>query len=95
MLTLRNAVENASIDPVSDGQIVAALRGDGSTGSHLRAIFGDASLATLAEAGRSNGVEFDTILAAYQAARRHHQAANRELDELLGSMEPPAAAPAS
>ncbi len=85
MLTLRNAAENAGIDLISDGLIAAVLRGDEGAGSHLRAISGDASLVTLAEAGRVH-----TILVAYVAARRNHYSVSRELDDFLGETAPPA-----
>ncbi len=83
MLTLRNAAENASTSPLTDDQIVATLRHGSGEASHVRAIFGDTTLASLAEAGRSNGIEIRTILAAYATARRDAGAANPELDLAL------------
>ena len=83
MTVLRHAAENAGNDPISDENLVAILRGEGGTGSQLRAVFGDASLQALAEAGASRGVPLATILAAYAAARASAAAANTELDEAL------------
>lgn len=85
MLTLRNAAENASTEPIADFQIVAILRGEGGHPSHVRAIFGDAWLSSLAQAGRSNGIELGTILASYASAKRDHAAYNRELEEALAN----------
>jgi hypothetical protein len=83
MIALRHAVENASDEPITDDGIVAILRGAGGIGSHLRAIFGDASLQALSKAGASQGVPFQTILAAYAAAKATAAAANPELDRAL------------
>jgi hypothetical protein len=55
VIALRHAVENASDEPIADDGIIAIPRGAGGTGSHLRAIFGDASLQVLARAGASRG----------------------------------------
>ncbi len=85
MIAVRHAVENASTQPITDDEIVAILRGGGGSGTHLRAIFGDASLQALASAGRSHGVPLATILAAYAAAKATAAAANPEPDaELRG-----------
>ncbi len=83
MIALRHAVENASNDPITDSGIVAILSGSGGSGSHLRAVFGDASLRALADAGASRGVSLDTILAAYAAAKASAAAANPELDAAM------------
>ena len=69
LLTIRNAVENASDRPITAAQIVAILRGAGGTGSQMRAVFGDVSLAALARAGTACGVEVAAILAAYRIAK--------------------------
>jgi hypothetical protein len=83
MIALRHAVENASNEPITNGGIIAILRGAEGTGSHLRAIFGDASLQALTSAGASQGVALRTILAAYAAAKATAAAANPELDVAL------------
>lgn len=83
MSTLHNAAENASTSPVTDAAIVGILRDEGGNASHVRAVFGDASLAVLALAGRSNGIDLETILAAYATARRTVATANPELNEAL------------
>ena len=67
----------------TDEGLAAILRGEGDTGSHLRAVFGDTSLQALADAGASQGVPLGTILAAYAAARTSAAAANPELDAAL------------
>lgn len=83
LTALRHAAENASNDPITNEGLFAILRGEGGTGSHLRAVFGDASLQALASAGASNGIPLETILAAYAAARVSAAAANTELDAAL------------
>ncbi len=85
MPTLRSAAENASTEPITDAQIVAILRSEGGLRSHALAIFGDAWLSSLAQAGRSNGIDLGTILTAYAAAKRDHAAYNRELEEMLAN----------
>lgn len=55
LLTIRNAVENASTSPVTDATILAILRGGPGSGSQLRAIFSDVSLAVLSRAALSTG----------------------------------------
>lgn len=60
LLFIRHAVENASSEPITDDGIIAILRGEGGTGSHLRAVFGDVSLHVLASAGPSGGVTAST-----------------------------------
>ena len=87
MLALRHAIENASTVPVTDEQIAAILRGEDGRDSHVSALFGDASLASITAAGRSNGIDVQTILAAYARARREHAAANPELDAALRDLE--------
>ena len=87
VLVLRHAVENASSAPVTDDDIAAILRGHGGRASHVRAIFEDASLATIAAAARSNGIGLPTVLAAYVRAKLDHAAANPELDEALRDRE--------
>ena len=83
MLILRHAVENASIEPITDAGIRAILRGQGGSASHLRAIFGDASLGAILAAGAAAGIGRQTILDAYRAARDTAAAANPELDAAL------------
>lgn len=83
MLALRNAVENASTEPVSDDGIRAILRGEGGRHHQVRALFEDCSLAALARAGASQGIALPVILKAYAAAKVSACAMNRELDEAL------------
>ena len=83
MIALRHAVENASNDPITDSGILAILSGSGGSGSHLRAVFGDASLHALVDAGAFGGVSLNTILTAYAAAKASAAAANPELDAAL------------
>lgn len=85
MIAIRHAVENASDASITEEGIVAILRGAGGPGSHLRAVFGDASLQALVGAGALHGVGLDTILAAYAAAKAAAAAANPELDAVLDS----------
>ncbi|MBS0641011.1 MAG: hypothetical protein U1E70_20440 [Acetobacteraceae bacterium] len=83
MMILRHAVENASVDPVTDAAILAILRGEGGNSSHLRALFGDASLSAILAAGAGAGINRSTILDAYRSARATAAAANPELDAAL------------
>ena len=83
MLALRNAIENASREPIDDDGIAATLRGQGARPHQLRALFEDCSLQALARAGASLGIEVQTILAAYAAARTTATACNAELDAAL------------
>ena len=83
LLGLRHAIENASRDPVTDEAVIAMLRGEGGSGSQLRALFEDNSLAMLARGGAAAGIGLPTILAAYARARDTALAVNRELDEAL------------
>jgi len=83
MVVLRHAVENASDELITDDGIIAILSGADGNGSHMRAIFGDASLHAIADAGASRGVPFATILAAYAAARATAAVANPEMDAAL------------
>jgi hypothetical protein len=83
MLIIRHAVENASNEPITDAGILAILRGNGGTPSHLRAVFGDVSLAAISRAGAAGGITFQTIFDAYRVARESVAAANPELDEAL------------
>jgi hypothetical protein len=50
VLAIRHAVENASQEPITDAGIMAILRGGG-VPSHLRAVFGDVSLASILNVG--------------------------------------------
>ncbi len=83
LLILRNAAENASTDPITDAQIVAILRGEGTNQSHLRAIFGDVSLPSLYAAAAYQRIPHQTLLQAYRAARDTAAAANPALDAAL------------
>ena len=83
LLAIRNAVENASVEPITDAQIVAILRGGEGCGSHLRAVFGDVSLQGLSKAAAAYGIPLRTILGAYRRARDTAAAANGELDREL------------
>ena len=83
LLTIRQAVENASTDPITDEAIIGMLRGEGASGAHLAALFGDVPLQALARAGRAAGIGLGTILAAYAEARRVSLARNPELDAAL------------
>lgn len=83
LLAIRNAIENASTVPVGNQIIVGVLRGEHGHGSHLRALFGDVSLAELARVGRLHGINVPTILAAYKQAKVTALAANAELDQAL------------
>jgi hypothetical protein len=83
MLAIRHAVENASNEPITDAGIMAILRGDSGVPSHLRAVFGDVSLASILSAGAAGGIPRQTILNAYRAARDSAAAANPELDAAL------------
>ena len=85
LLTIRNAVENASTVPVTDEQIVAMLAGADGCVSHLQAIFGDVTLQTLSRAGAAHGIALRTILAAYSRAKDTALAANPELDQHLSA----------
>lgn len=80
LLALRNAVENASQDPVQDQHLVAILRGHGATGPQRRALFGDVSVQGLLRAAAAHGIDRPTLLAAYAEAKRTDAAANPELD---------------
>ena len=83
MLILRHAVANASNEPITDAGILAVLRGEGGSGSHLRAIFGDASLGAILAAGATAGIDRATILRSYRTARETAAAANPDLDAAL------------
>lgn len=83
MLVIRHAVENVSREPVTDDDIIAILRGEGGRGSHLRAVFGDVSLQSIAAAGAAAGIPLRDVLAAYQAAKATALAANPELDAAI------------
>lgn len=83
LLAIRNAVENASTVPIDDAGILEHLRGEGRCGAHLRAIFGDVSLAELARVGRLYGIPVPTIIGAYRQAKATAAAANAELDRAL------------
>lgn len=83
MRGLLNVVENASNAPVTPAMVLAILRGEGGHPSHLRAVFGDASLPLLERAGAAAGIELADILAAYGEAKRIAAAANPELDRAL------------
>ena len=83
LLGPRNAIENASTDPVTDAAIVGMLRCEGGTGSQRRALFEDCSLRALARAGAAFGIGVPMILAAYAAARDRDGAANPDLERVL------------
>ncbi len=83
LLAIRHAVENASHQPITDAGIMAILRGEGGAPSHLRAVFGDVSLASIVSVGASGGISRRTILDAYRMARDSAAAANPELDAAL------------
>ncbi len=83
MLAIRHAAENASNEPITDAGIMAILRGEGGSASHMRAVFGDVSLQSISKAGAACGIPLPTILEAYRIARRTVAAANPELDEAL------------
>jgi outer membrane murein-binding lipoprotein Lpp len=83
IFALRNAAENASTEPIDDAGIAAILCGQGGSGSHRRAIFGDASQATILSAAIALGIDRRTVLRAYRAAREECAAANRDLDAAL------------
>lgn len=85
LLAIRNAIENASTIPVHDDEIVGMLRGESGDGSHLRALFGEVSLAELARVGRIHGIGLPTILAAYDRATTTALAANPELEQALAN----------
>lgn len=78
-----HAAENASNEPIDEEGIAAILRGAGSSGSHLRAVFGDGSLQAIAGAAASVGIPLTTVLTAYAAAKVSVVAADSELDLLL------------
>jgi hypothetical protein len=83
MLAIRHAVGNASQEPITDAGIMAILRGGGGVPSHLRAVFGDVSLASILNVGASAGISRRTILDAYRTARDSVAAANPDLDAAL------------
>ncbi len=93
ILTVRNAAENASADPVTAAGIVAILRGTGGTPSQTRAVFGDVSLPTLSAAAEATGTPWPAVLAAYCRARHTMGAANPALDALLTERDAWARAP--
>jgi len=51
--------------------------------SHVRAVFGDVSLASILSVGASAGISRQAILDAYRVARDNVAAANPELDAAL------------
>ena len=55
-MILRHAVENASVDPVTDAAILAILRGEGGNSSHLRVLFGDVLFSAILAAGGPDNV---------------------------------------
>jgi hypothetical protein len=81
MATVLSAIENASSVPVTASQVLMALRTGQGEPSHLRALFGDASLETLIRVGIRYGVSNDEIGRAYTIATRSAGARNTELDE--------------
>ena len=83
LLTIRHAVENGSIHPITDAGILAILGGATATPSHLAALFGDVPRQVLARAGRAAGIPWETILAAYVAAKGTSLAHNTELEAAL------------
>ncbi|MCJ2081168.1 hypothetical protein [Methylobacterium sp. J-090] len=83
MRTIRNAIENASREPITDGDILALLHGAGGHASHRRALFSDVALATLETFARAAEIPRQTMLHAYEAARAHVGAANADLDEAV------------
>nr|WP_294510671.1 hypothetical protein [uncultured Rhodopila sp.] len=83
ILAIRHAVEDASNEPIGDAGIMAILRGEGGVPSHLRAGFGDVSLASILNAGASGGVSRPAILDAHRAARDSVAAANPEREAAL------------
>ena len=85
LLTIRNAVENASTVPITDEQIVAMLAGGDGCVSHLQAIFGDVTLQALSRAGAAHGIALGTILDAYARAKETALAANPELDRNMSA----------
>lgn len=83
MLALRNAVENASNEPIDDDGIAAILRGEGARAHQVRAVFEDSSLGAIARAGASRGIALNATLASYAAAKVSANAMNPELDKAL------------
>lgn len=83
LATIRHAVENASVDAITDAGILAILRGEGGSPAHLHAVFGDVSLRALEGAGAAAGISLAVILRSYRAARVSAGAANPELDAML------------
>jgi hypothetical protein len=85
LLALRHAVQNASTIPITDAAILGILRGEPAPGSHLRAVFGDASLHAILSAAAAADISRHAVLAAYQVARQSAAAANPELDAALSN----------
>jgi hypothetical protein len=83
LLALLNAVRNGSVVPVTPDEIIRVLSGAGGDPSHMRALFGDVSMAALDRAAAAHGIPLDTVLDAYADARTTVAAANPELDAAL------------
>ena len=79
--TVLSAIENASSVPVTESQVLAALRTGEGEPSHLRALFGDVSFETLIRVGIRHGISNNEIGHAYARAVGSAGARNTELDE--------------
>ena len=79
--TVLSAIQNASSVPVTESQVLVALRTGEGDPSHLRALFGDVSFETLIRVGIRYGIDNDEIGRAYVRAARSAGARNTELDE--------------
>lgn len=83
LLTIMNAVENASRVPITPAAILAILAGDGGLPSHVRVVFSDVSFRALEAAGAASGIDAPALLAAYRRAKDTAGAANPEIDRML------------
>jgi hypothetical protein len=79
--TVLSAIENASSMPVTESQVLVALRTGEGEPTHLRALFGDVSFETLIRVGIRHGISNNEIGHAYARAVGSAGARNTELDE--------------
>lgn len=79
-----SAIQNGSTVPIDPDTVIAMLRTGVGEPSHLRALFGDTSLATLAKIAADQRISQSSLIASYKRAKANAAAANPELDELAG-----------
>lgn len=80
-----SAIENGSTVPIEPSNVISMLRTGTGEPSHLRALFGDTSLTTLAKIAAAHGISQAGLIRSYTRARTSAAAANPELDRLANS----------